>query len=407
MDLVDWMNWVALEDSWRWLLDWRFLLVLAVLACIGLFMRRRPARDQQESVAQDGAGAYGPADRLFHELAFSGPAILRGLARVDDTLHGGAIDDMPSPRPVFITSLARAGTTALLNAFDAVPGTAMHRYRHMPFLAAPMLWQQMNAYGNRQVARRQRAHGDGLEIDLDTPEAFDEVFWHLFWPDHYEEAGIRLWGEDDHSEEASAFFDRHLRKIALIDGEDDRTARYFSKNNANIARLALLARMFPEGEIIVPLRRPGPHAASLYRQHHNFLDQHRNDAFTKRYMRDIGHLEFGELHRPLRFAGMDDVPQAPHQADYWLHYWIATFRSVRDHAGRCHLVLQDDLRAAPEETMGALCEAIELPLSGTAVRPYFRETPDAEPSDDVFAPALKAEADALYAQLAARSILNG
>ncbi|MEO0423957.1 MAG: sulfotransferase [Pseudomonadota bacterium] len=396
---------MTLEDASRWLSDWRFLALAGGLACIGLLLWRGRAR-RGERATEEGAGAYNSTDRFFHEFAFSGPAMLRGLARVDDTLHGSAIEAMPPPRPVFITSLARAGTTALLNAFDAIPSTAMHRYRHMPFLAAPMLWRQMNAYGNRQVARRERAHGDGLEIDLDTPEAFDEVFWQLHWPHHYDEAGIRLWGEGDFNEEASAFFDRHLRKIALIDGGGDRTARYCSKNNANIARLALLPRMFPEGEIIVPLRRPGPHAASLHRQHRNFLEQHRHDAFTKRYMRDIGHLEFGELHRPLRFPGMDaGVPHGPDHADYWLHYWIATFSAVREHATRCHFVLQDDLRAAPESTMGALCEAIALPLAGTAVRQYFRDTPDAEPVDP-FDPALKAQADALYEQLASFSILK-
>ncbi|MEM9387141.1 MAG: sulfotransferase [Pseudomonadota bacterium] len=400
--LAQWIGLATLEDTWRWMLDLRFLAVVTVIAFTPLLLRRRPAGDQADA-AEEGADAYSPTDRFFHELAFSGPRMLHGLARVDDRLHARAIAATPPPRPVFITSLARAGTTALLNAFDAVPGTAMHRYRQMPFLASPLLWKRMGAYKKRKVERRQRAHGDGLEIDLDTPEAFDEVFWQLFWPEHYEESGIRLWSKEELSGEASAFFDRHMRKIVLVDGNGEPTARYFSKNNANIARLALLPRMFPQGAIIVPVRRPGPHAASLHRQHKNFLAQHRKDAFTKRYMRDIGHLEFGELHRPLCFPGVGDAPQAPEHIDYWLHYWISVFRAVRDHAPHCHFVLQDDLRAAPAETMGALCDAIDLPLALTDFRSYFRDTPDAEPTD-ALDPALKAEADALYEELATYSI---
>ena len=69
--------------------------------------------------------------------------------------------------------------------------------------------------------------------------------------------------------------------------------RYVSKNNANVARLPLLTEMFPDCSLVIALRRPSAHAASLLRQHENFLRLHKEDPFTKACMRDIGHLRPG------------------------------------------------------------------------------------------------------------------
>src|SRR5690606_32429756 len=78
---------------------------------------------------------------------------------------------------------------------------------------------------------------------------------------------------------------------------------YCSKNNANIARLSYLLKTFPECRIVVPIRRPESHAASLLRQHQNFLKLQADDNFVLRYMRDIGHFEFGQIHKPIQFPG--------------------------------------------------------------------------------------------------------
>ena len=62
---------------------------------------------------------------------------------------------------------------------------------------APVLWHRLSGGSRRQVERHQRAHGDGLEIDLDTPEAFEEVVWKMGWPDKYRDGGITPWTADD------------------------------------------------------------------------------------------------------------------------------------------------------------------------------------------------------------------
>ena len=80
---------------------------------------------------------------------------------------------------VFVAGLARSGTTILLNAIYKSNKFASLSYRDMPFVLAPNLWSKLSLH--RQSADLiQRAHGDGIKISQDSPEAFEEVFWMSF-----------------------------------------------------------------------------------------------------------------------------------------------------------------------------------------------------------------------------------
>ena len=392
--------------------DYLLAVTLAAFLIVWLLGRRKASLLREGADAGGlGGEAYGFGDRLFHMIAFAGPGVQKAAAWLDERFYGGAIDKLPETPPIFVTSLARGGTTAVLNALQGEGGIATHVYRDMPFLTAPLLWSRLTGK-DRQVARRARAHGDGLEIDLDSPEAFDEVFWMMFWPENYRAQGISLWSEADDRPVARAFMARQFARIRLLRcGERAAAARYLSKNNANVARLRLLPRLFPGCAIVVPLRRPGAHAASLLRQHQNFLKRHAEDEFTRRYMRDIGHLEFGALHRPLAFPGFEPARFDPLHGDYWLAYWLAAFRDVLACADGVMLVTQDDLRARPQQVMTALVARLGLGLglglemdgTGRDFASFFRPGPDETPAG-LFSPGLLAEAEAVYDQLAARAV---
>lgn len=394
--LADAAGLVPLEAVLGLMLRLDYIIGVTVLAVLAGWALKR-LRGTPEAPDQT---AYGFGDRFIHMLAFSGPGLQKAAAWLDDRLFARRIARLPDTPPIFVTSLARGGTTALLNAFNDMPGIATHRYRDMPFITAPLIWSRLSGAGARKVTRRKRAHGDGLEIDLNSPEAFDEVFWKLHWPEKYQPDRIALWQTADAKPEAQGFFARHFRKIRLLRGAE--TGRYLSKNNANIARLRLLPQMFPGCDVVIPLRRPEAHAASLLRQHHNFVKQQGEDEFIRRYMRDIGHLEFGLLHKPIGFDGFasDHPADTP---DYWLTLWIAAFRDVLAQGQGCHIVTQDDLRAAPQQTMQALTKRLQIDVGGMDFTGYFRAVPDKRPAD-LYDPALLAEAHALYDQLAARAI---
>ncbi|MTJ04475.1 MAG: sulfotransferase [Sediminimonas qiaohouensis] len=379
-------------------LDYIVIVSGAMILGVVIFRRLRGAASDDAPSSSH----YSAADRFFHEVAFSTPAVLKGVSWIEDkTMLRAAPDTVQAP--IFVTSLARGGTTALLNALYDVPGMATHIYRDMPFPTAPMLWHRVSGGNRRRVERHQRAHGDGLEIDLDTPEALEEVVWKMCWPEKYRGGGVGLLQTADHSPKAERFLRRHMAKIVCARRIQGRTkgaqnARYFSKNNANIARLGFLRETFPDCKIVVPVRRPECHAASLLRQHRNFLTLHAEDDFVRRYMRDIGHFEFGKIHKPILFPGFSPGRYDNANGDYWMYYWIQAFRHVLTRRDDCIFVLQDDLRAAPQATMSRLCGALDIAPGGLKFDRYFRSEPDVAKAGD-FSPGIYDDACDIYDQI--------
>jgi hypothetical protein len=85
----------------------------------------------------------------------------------------------------------------------------------------------------------------------------------------------------------------------------------------------------------VPFRHPLEHAASLLRQHQNFLNIHARNAFARAYMRDLGHFDFGKNLRPVDFNGWTKNLDAcdTRQLMFWIEYWIATYEHLLDELG--------------------------------------------------------------------------
>jgi hypothetical protein len=402
---ADTLGLVASEAGIAIMVRLDFIVVVSIVAIVfvrAISLRVRAESPQAARITD--SSAYGAGDRLIHAVAFASPRLQRRLARLDDSLFARQIADVADNPPIFITSLARGGTTALLNAMHDLPLIGTHRYCDMPFISAPMLWSRLAGRRSR-VAERERAHGDGLKIGLQSPEAFDEILWMLCWPEKYRDKKILLWQKGDLKTPAQAFFRTHFRKIAKLRHPSEAAAvRYLSKNNANVARLDLLPTLFPGCQLVIVLREPSAHAASLHRQHQNFSRLHASDAFSMRYMRDIGHFEFGALHRPIAFDPELIAPFDPSQPDYWLAYWIAAFEQVRQHLAKVLVVSQERLRLAPQETMRALLERLNMVAPPARnFRSDFLGEPDV-PLAELFSPDLLHRARQTYDDLGAFAV---
>ena len=295
--------------------------------------RRR--RGQTSSVAKEEA-RYSPPDRFLHRMAFSTVGVQKALADLEDRLYAGRIANIGIERPVFIASLPRAGTTLLLETLHSAAPFAAHTYRNMPFLFIPLMWNGISHRFRLAGGNVQRMHGDGLTIGYDSTEAFEEALWRAFHPDQYRKDRILPWPEDDGaSAEFDAFIKSHMRKLIALRDVDAASegrkpaTRYLSKNNGNLARLGAVARLFPDATVLVPLRRPLDHAASLLRMHARFEEIHAEEPFTRRYMKDIGHFDFGANLRPIDFDHwLDGSPAPASSANFWLAYWCAAFAHV-------------------------------------------------------------------------------
>lgn len=308
------------------------------------------------------ANAYGPLDRLLHRLAFATRLPQCAAADLEDRVYRRELEAVKPEAPVLITALPRAGTTILLQLLAAAPAFAAHTYREMPFVLCPMLWHAVSGPFQRSVLPRERAHADGIAISPDSPEAFEEVIWMRFWPEHYRGRTIRLWEHCD-KEEFRRFFLRHMRKVVALRARRKPTAhRYLSKNNLNIARIPAIWNLLPSAVVVVPFRDPLQHCASLLRQHLRFSAWHAEDRFARRYMAAIGHFDLGADLKPVDFGGWLDArgDLDAHELSFWLDYWVAAYSHLLQHADgeRCVLLRLEALTA--DADTGPLCDALHI-----------------------------------------------
>lgn len=307
---------------------------------------------------------YGELERLLHRLAFAALPLQKSLAELEDRLYARRAAGVSVSRPVFIASLPRAGTTLLLETIAALPGFAAHTYRNMPFLLIPLLWNALSRRFHAGGSKVERAQGDGVHIGFDSPEAFEEVLWRAFHPAQYGADRILPWGADAGFDcaEFDAFMGEHIRKLASL-RVGAGPARYLSKNNGNLSRLAKLARLFPDGALLIPFRNPVDHAASLWRQHLLFEQLHANEPFTRRYMADLGHYDFGANLRPIDFDHWLDEEdlEPPSSANFWLRYWRAAFAHILANLNdQIVLLSYDGLCAAPAAGLGRIAQRLSV-----------------------------------------------
>jgi hypothetical protein len=352
---------------------------------------------------------YSLFDRALHKMSFGSSILQVVLADMEASLYSDFWKRANSSKPVFITSLPRAGTTIILEALHRLPGLAAHTYRDMPFIYTPVLWGKLSGRIRTSGVLRERAHGDGLIVSEDSPEAFEEVLWRKYFPNNYSDHCIKVW--DSPNTEFTCYFREHMQKIVSLRCPDNLGSRYVSKNNGNIARTEVITQMFPDASIVTPFRSPIEHAISLYRQHKNFLEQHTNDDFITQYMADIGHFEFGKLHKPIQFPLLNSLTaELDHNSlDYWVSYWIAAYDHLTKQEG-IDFISYENLCREPEHGLTILSQHIglEAPIEviSTAAS-IFREPPAKRVAEYHVDQGLMDHSKEIYDDLLSRCLLKG
>ena len=203
------------------------------------------------------------------------------------------LDRISIETPVYITGLARAGTTILLELLSRHPDVATHKYRDFPGLFVPTWWDR--GQNQSEALCQERAHGDRLQVTQDSPEAMEECLWMAFFPNaHRPEVGNVL-GRSTHHKLFEQFYQDHIRKLLLVRNR----SRYVAKGNYNLTRLAYLHKIHPKSRFIVAVRHPRDHIASLMRQHRLFCAGTTKHPRALAYLQRVGHFEFGLDRRPI------------------------------------------------------------------------------------------------------------
>lgn len=375
--------------AWSSLTARVWLLILStVYAVLRFRVRRRHRADEA------------PGERLLQRIALGNPAVLDMSFDLERRRYLDRALEKPRGAPVFVTGLARAGTTIILRALHESGEFAALTYRDLPFPLAPNHWADISHRLKRQVALKERSHGDGILHDLDSPEAIEEVFWR-----HHE--GDRYIGERGLIPVAPkpSTLDAFAEYVRLVQLRYNRH-RYLSKNNNNVLRLPALVSTLPDARLVHPFRDPLQQAASLLNQHWRARSLASDDPFRARFMGWMGHHEFGVDQRRFVFPGGPEGYEDSNSLDYWLKSWIAVYSHLIEMpmaVRRTQLFLDYDLLAAEGARMAPML-ARALDLKTAPVLDQLRPPPPHAPA--AVDTALLRRARDLHAALVERANLD-
>ena len=225
---------------------------------------------------------------------------------------------------IFITGLARSGTTALLNRLYSSNELSSFLYKFMPFILSPTIANfYSNLNGQKKPLSKDRFHNDGIKISIDSPECLDEIFWIKT----NEKIKISHNKDNIYSKEV---LDTYIYLINFL--RQFKIKRMIIKNNNNHTRIEYLSNHFKKAYFLLMYRNPISHARSLLSQHLNFIHKQTEEPFILEYMNLIGHNEFGKNVVP--FIYPTDKKDNWHKIipkntlDYWRVQWINTYRWI-------------------------------------------------------------------------------
>jgi hypothetical protein len=274
-----------------------------------------------------------------------------------------------NPKIIFISGLARSGTTALLNHLvNAGIGHSL-TYQDLPFLFMPNLSARWKGIP-KTTEPKERAHGDNILINEDSPEAIDEIFWKTQTANKYiqdKKLSIHTLTEND--------LIAYKNFIQLHLGKSNKTT-YLTKNNNTILRLnSLVNQSTLDNHFLFAIREPFSHACSLHKQHVQFSRLHKNDAFSQHYFNSLGHHEFGlnlkSFDLQNEYLNLELNSLNPMNLDYWLVTWLNYYQYLWANISDKFLLVDfTDLCAQPNEVMKTIQQHWGLNAPELEIKPY-------------------------------------
>ena len=260
---------------------------------------------------------YSKLQKFLHDFVLSKKFINKSLYEIEKIIYLKN-KDIKNQSHIFISSLPRSGTTSLLNFIYSSNQYASLTYKNMPFVLSPHLSKFFN---KKNFSKNERLHADGINYDINSPEALDEIFF-------------------NNNEE---FIKNELPNYVQLVLLSENRLKYLSKNNLNFKRINLISSILPNSIFLIPIREPLQQAYSLFNQHKHFNQLQKKDDFIRRYMNYLGHNEFGLNHipwnNPKNFDDNNDI-------NYWLEQWTLFYQNILDNylsSNNCFFIIYEKL----------------------------------------------------------------
>lgn len=300
--------------------------------------------------------SYPTASKILHYIALNHPMITQMSFEVEKSLNKSIYKNKNEViKPVFISGLARSGSTIITRLLYETEEFCSLTYRNMPFTLMPNIWNKLSGISRNNIDKFERAHKDGIMVDYDSPEEFDEVFWRIYsGPKYIYKNYLTEYRLD---EEVIQLYKEYIKGVS----QNGNKGRYLSKNNNNIIRLNSIYEALPDSTIIVPFRAPLQHAFSLLKQHRNFCEIARNDPFAVKYMSWLGHYEFGLNQKYFKFPGGIDMPVNKDDINYWLTQWVNVYNFILNNSTQnCIYLCYEKFCEFPKEQLETLFKKVDV-----------------------------------------------
>ena len=85
---------------------------------------------------------------------------------------------------IFVSGMPRSGTTILTHIISNFDDVGSFNYSDLPFTKIPFFWSKINWFYYLRNKSSERIHGDGLRINLLSPDAFEELIWSEHLPNY-------------------------------------------------------------------------------------------------------------------------------------------------------------------------------------------------------------------------------
>ena len=263
---------------------------------------------------------YSGIQQFLHDFVLKKKFINKSLFELEKIFYLRNIE-VEKQSHVFITGLPRSGTTSLLNFIYSSTEYVSLTYKNMPFVLSPNFSKIFN---KKNISKKERMHRDGINYDMNSPEAFDEIFFN----------NDKKFIEDEII---------NFITLILIAGNKN---KYLSKNNLNYKRIKLILNLLPNSVFLIPIREPLQHSYSLLSQHLHFSKLQEKNDFIRRYMNYLGHNEFGLNHiswnNPINFEDTRNI-------NYLLEQWKFFYQNILNqyqYNENCHFVIYEKLSNA-------------------------------------------------------------
>ncbi len=304
------------------------------------------------------------------KLVSSYPTLGRILNRLESTIMKKRIENMTIDKPSYITGMARAGTTVMLEMLCQHPDVATHLYMHMVLPYTPRIVAKIADYLPIMTKPTERMHKDGLVVTRDSPEAVEEIFWQRYFENAMDESLSNILDASTSHPKFERFYREHLKKLMSY----QKATRYVAKNNYNVTRMEYLHKLFPSVRFILMIRNPFNHIASLSKQDKLFTELEGNDPRLLDWTKIIGHREFGTARVCInpgdnsivrKIREMWEKPET--YAQGWAVYWDAIYALVHKKLNenpkleKAALVVRyEDLCNSPSEQIDRIVSHLEL-----------------------------------------------